>query len=334
MSNRDITATTRSTERLAYAKSVATNSTSKTCFISGNFCQLSIEENFCLFRLFTWTMLLFSVLAVLFLAYPEIDLYFANLFYAGEHQFLLQTKNIAPYAKMIRYGLQLIFVAACIGAGLLLINALRMRRKLNLHKANKNSARFKAQQINRTAIKSATFLLLAFILGPGIITNMVFKDNWGRARPNQVVEFGGVKPFTPPLLMRANCERNCSFVSGEASTIYILFFALSLVLRRWRYQLIIAGVIAGTFSGLVRMGLGGHFLSDVLFAGIFMSFTALFSYWLVFGTALKSSPISPYYRSALQQLQIQFQSTILKNIYPIGTLAALPTYTQENKLQE
>lgn len=363
MNNRNLTAASRSTEQLVYAKSINLKSdhprlksaenapelTEKSCseqeggplsgrvnscIISRNFCQQSIAENFCIFRLFTWTMLIFSVLAVLFLAFPEIDLYVANIFYSGNHQFLFQAKHIAPYAKTVRFGLQLVFAAGCLGAGLLFLYSLWNRSRFNAIKTIFNRAGRTSRKTNAIAMKTGAFLLLAFVLGPGIMANMVFKDNWGRARPNQVIEFGGTKPFTPPLLMRENCERNCSFVSGEASTIYMLFFALSLVLRRWRYQLIIAGLIAGTFSGLVRMGLGGHFLSDVLFAGIFMSFTALFSYWLVFGAAFKTSPLSPTYQSLWQRFQNQLQNRMLKNVYPIGTIANLPTYQPENQFQE
>jgi hypothetical protein len=43
-----------------------------------------------------------------------------------------------------------------------------------------------------------------------------------------------------------------------------------------------AAVAAGAASGLIRMGEGGHFLSDVLFAGVFMALDVALIHWLVF----------------------------------------------------
>ena len=70
------------------------------------------------------------------------------------------------------------------------------------------------------------FLAAMLAIGPGLVANVILKDNWGRARPRQVVEFGGTKQFTPPLVPVRECVRNCSFVSGEASV------RLCAVLRR------------------------------------------------------------------------------------------------------
>ena len=60
------------------------------------------------------------------------------------------------------------------------------------------------------------------------------------------------------------------------------FFALALLLSNYRRRLLAAGVLVGSLSGLGRIGMGGHFLSDVAFSGIFMLLTASALYWLVF----------------------------------------------------
>ena len=117
------------------------------------------------------------------------------------------------------------------------------------------------------------FMIAVLIAGPGLVANLVFKENLGRARPRDVVEFGGTKAFTPPLIPASECSRNCSFVSGEASSIYAVFFALALLLPRYRMLLLIGGIVAGTLAGIVRILQGAHFLSDVLFAGIIMAIT-------------------------------------------------------------
>ncbi|HBH49073.1 MAG TPA: PAP2 family protein, partial [Bacteroidales bacterium] len=37
----------------------------------------------------------------------------------------------------------------------------------------------------------ALMMILTIVLGPGLLVNATFKDNWGRPRPNEIVEFGG-----------------------------------------------------------------------------------------------------------------------------------------------
>jgi lipid A 4'-phosphatase len=43
-----------------------------------------------------------------------------------------------------------------------------------------------------------------------------------------------------------------------------------------------AAIGAGSIAGLVRMGESRHFLSDVVFAGVFMALDVALMYWLVF----------------------------------------------------
>jgi lipid A 4'-phosphatase len=117
------------------------------------------------------------------------------------------------------------------------------------------------------------FMIAVLVIGPGVVANLVFKDNMGRARPRDVVEFGGTKAFSPPLLPSGECPRNCSFVSGEASAMFAPFFALALVLPQYRLGLLAAGLATGLLAGTIRMVQGAHFLSDILFAGIFMALT-------------------------------------------------------------
>jgi len=65
------------------------------------------------------------------------------------------------------------------------------------------------------------YLLAVLIVGPGLIVNVVFKDHFGRARPAQIVEFGGTKQFTPALVPTDQCHKNCSFSSGHAAAAFI-----------------------------------------------------------------------------------------------------------------
>ena len=133
------------------------------------------------------------------------------------------------------------------------------------------------------------FLFLFYELF-GVVTNLVLKDHWGRARPKHVVEFGGAKTFTPPLIPTDQCPNNCAFVSGEAASIFMPFYALGLVMPQWSAVLLVVGTLGGLAAGLVRISQGAHFLSDVVFAGVFMALTALVLHRAVFGRAPLEEP--------------------------------------------
>jgi len=108
------------------------------------------------------------------------------------------------------------------------------------------------------------FLFLSLLIGPGLLVNTVFKNNSiGRARPSQVVEFGGENQFTPAWVYSGACATNCSFVSGHASMGFY-FIALGWLMRSRRWFWIGLGI--GSLVGVTRIVQGGHFLSDTVFA--------------------------------------------------------------------
>lgn len=109
------------------------------------------------------------------------------------------------------------------------------------------------------------FWVLAGILGPGILVNSGFKDNWQRARPYQVQEFGGAQQFTRATVMTDQCNNNCSFVSGHVACGFFLA-SLMLVHRRRQGRWAVTGALAGWTIGFARMSDGAHWLSDVLWA--------------------------------------------------------------------
>src|SRR5690606_18360570 len=45
--------------------------------------------------------------------------------------------------------------------------------------------------------RDSLFGLLALALGPGLLVNGILKEVWGRARPREILEFGGDATFTP-----------------------------------------------------------------------------------------------------------------------------------------
>lgn len=112
---------------------------------------------------------------------------------------------------------------------------------------------------------------LALLLGPGLLVNVILKAHWGRARPRELIEFGGGNHFTPPLLMAGDCPRNCGFPSGEgalaftvALLIWCMVFAHAGPRTRFGGGTVLLA-LALTGAGL-RMAIGAHFLSDTLFS--------------------------------------------------------------------
>ena len=123
----------------------------------------------------------FGLLATLvFLAFPKIDLSISGAFYVRKGTFSGQSLRLVQVLRGSFSGaFYLVIGASLVG---LVLTRHRARRWLNLDR------------------KQWLFLAICLSMGPGILANVVLKDHWGRARPKQVVEFGGAKTFTPPLI--------------------------------------------------------------------------------------------------------------------------------------
>ena len=192
--------------------------------------------------------------AVLYLV-PSLDITIASFFYGSNHAF---AGNDNPAVGALRSAFKLLFVAFCAAAVVgLAVTRGNARTWLGLRFVH------------------WLFLVICLALGPGITANLILKDHWGRARPYQIAEFGGTKTFTPALKPADQCDRNCSFVSGEVSATIAPFFAIVVLCRRRAPLLLGLGLAAGAVDGLVRMSQGAHFLSDVVFAGVIMALTTV-----------------------------------------------------------
>ncbi|MGI9401361.1 MAG: phosphatase PAP2 family protein [Rhizobiaceae bacterium] len=126
------------------------------------------------------------------------------------------------------------------------------------------------------------YLALCTIAGPLLLTNVLLKEHWGRWRPREVTNLGGTEEFTSPLDLSGTCADNCSFVSGEVSSMVMLFISLAFVSTRLRPLFYGLTIVMGAFSAVLRVGQGGHFLSDTLFAAALMVLIAAGLYWLIF----------------------------------------------------
>lgn len=215
------------------------------------------------------TIVLSLLLAILCLFHPAVDLEFSRKFYSSDGRFFGEANYAAVF---LRHGFITAYAVVCVtvAAGLFLTRD-RLKTVFNLR------------------FSQWLFLSLCLATGPGVVANLALKDHWGRARPREIVEFGGLQKFSAAAVPAKECVRNCSFVCGESSSMFAMFFAGACVWRRRFKALITAGIFAGGAAGLVRMSQGAHFFSDVLFSGIFMASTVFFIDW-VFEAIASSGP--------------------------------------------
>jgi membrane-associated PAP2 superfamily phosphatase len=127
--------------------------------------------------------------------------------------------------------------------------------------------------------RAAIFLIATLALGPGILTNVILKDHWGRPRPIDVEQFHGGYRFVPWWDPRGGCPDNCSFVAGEPSGAFWTLAPAALVGPELQPIAYAAALAFGAGIGTLRIAAGAHFFSDVVFAGVFMYLVI----WLMHG---------------------------------------------------
>lgn len=130
--------------------------------------------------------------------------------------------------------------------------------------------------------RAAIFLIVTMLLGPGLLVNVGLKDHWGRPRPVDVTAFGGDQHFVPWWDPRGDCPANCSFVSGDVSTVAWTFAPAALLPAPWRAVAFSGAFVLTVFMGVVRIMAGGHFPTDAIFAGLFTYLLIWLSYALIY----------------------------------------------------
>ena len=219
-------------------------------------------RNRTVFLLVLGTALLASMLPVL---WPQLDIAVAGYFLQPEPPInpaqWKWVELVNEYLPDLFRGLAMLFIAAWI-----VVSLLRRWQRAGL---------------------ALAFVGISLLLGPGFVTWAV-KEHTLRARPFDVVEFGGSRQFTPALTAAQQCSDNCAFTSGHTAC---GFFFVSLMLldprRRWRW--VATGLVAGSLVAVARMSVGAHWLSDALWA---LPITLLSSglVWLVLNFFYKYGP--------------------------------------------
>ena len=186
---------------------------------------------------------------VLFALFPGLDLWIAEVFYAGNNQFAGQGW-FGTFLRFIGYTLPFVVLAVWILSWL----AARMDWPTPFHPAGRD----------------VLFLTLAMMIGPGLVVNLGMKDHLHRPRPAHLAEFGGGMAFRAFYQFDGACMKNCAFPSGEAAEAFWMVAPASLAPPLWRAEAMAGALVFGAAVSLLRMAFGGHFLSDVVFAALVM----------------------------------------------------------------
>lgn len=209
-------------------------------------------------RLAIALMLAFAVFAI----WPQVDIAVSSWFYRPGAGFWLAGDPLVEGVRNLVWDLSiLVFVLSAAVCGFALV-----RRRAGGEQG-----------------RVAGFVFLLYLLGPILLVDGILKRFWGRARPATITEFGGDRAFTPPWLPSDQCASNCSFVSGEgsaAAALALSFLVCAPIARRhlprWAFSLYVAaGVILPATGLALRVVTGRHFLSDTVFAVLFVSAIAL-----------------------------------------------------------
>jgi len=135
--------------------------------------------------------------------------------------------------------------------------------------------------------KKTLFIILVLVIGSGLIVNAIFKDNFGRPRPRDIIEFNGIKEFQPAFSISNECDKNCSFSSGHGSA---AFFTLALALLfKHRKRALLLAFVYGSLVSLARISAGGHFFSDNVVSFFVMAITTDVLYYLFFSRHTSNS---------------------------------------------
>jgi len=182
----------------------------------------------------------FAASSALLVIFPRIDLRVSGLFYDRGFPWQFLWWNRLLHAGLFHF----LAVAVLALVGLYLYN------------------RFTKRNVAGVDGRSVIAVLLVLVVGAGLIVNFTFKDHFGRARPRDVVEFGGTREFTPAFVISDQCNRNCSFSSGEGSGGFF-FLAIARALNRRRGATVVAALF-GSLVAFSRIAAGAHFFSDTV----------------------------------------------------------------------
>ena len=209
--------------------------------------------------LLTKSLIIFLITAIFLTIGFKFDMFFSGIFYYGNNQFFLQSYDFISiiFRKiLLPFCIIYIFILPILG------------RFFSLKKI------FFGYKFS---LKEILFIWASGIITSIFVVNVLLKNTWGRARPNDILQFGGTNNFTPWYKFSEECLSNCSFVSGDASIGFMLIIFYFLTKKNTYFYL---AIISGSTFGFIRIIAGGHFLSDIIFSNIVVVFVVATSFYI------------------------------------------------------
>ena len=204
-----------------------------------------------------------AVIGLLFGLFPQLDVEIARLFYDPvAKNFPLRSNSALGHVRDAASWILVLLIAPSVIALLIKLVVPRARSWISA--------------------RAAIFLIATLALAPGLLVNVLLKNHWDRPRPVAVVEFGGNERFVPWWDPRGQCVKNCSFVAGEASSAFWTLAPAALAPAPWRFLTYASAIAFGVGMGAVRMAMGAHFFTDVVFAGLFTFIIIVLTHGLIF----------------------------------------------------
>lgn len=207
-----------------------------------------------------------AVAGLVFGLFPAFDLRIARVFYDfsnAEHStFALRYSPLVEHLRNAGLWVSRLLIVPAVAA--LAIKLILPRRKLMM------------------SGRAIVFLIASLALGPGLLVNGVLKEHWGRYRPFDVSEFGGSGKFVAWWDPRGGCPTNCSFVSGDVAGAMWTIAPAALAPPQWRALAYGAALTLTGAMAAIRVMQGGHFSSDVIFAGVFTFLVIWLCYALIY----------------------------------------------------
>ena len=204
-----------------------------------------------------------AVVGLVFGLYPKLDLRIAQHFHdtldSSRHTFAWRVYPPVMLVRNVGLWVGTVLVAPAVAA--LVVKLILPQRKMFI------------------SGRAVVFLIATMALGPGLLVNVALKDHWGRPRPIDVSELDGNQHFVAWWDPRGDCPNNCSFVSGDVAGAFWTIAPAALAPPQWRVVAYGAALTLGTAMAAFRVMAGAHFVSDVVFAGVF-TFLII---WLVYG---------------------------------------------------
>jgi len=203
--------------------------------------------------------------SILFYCYPQIDIHVASLFFS-QHQGYEGVNSGAnflqsPIFKISTHLISALIILVVFGSLAVMIYSSFKKQKL--------------------LFVSALFILLCFVIGPGLIVNGILKSHWGRPRPFYV--FTHQLSYVKVWVLSNQCHHNCSFVAGDSSAAAAFFaFVFLPWARRYKVLAAVFATLYFIYNAILRIIHGAHFFSDVIIGALLIYLIILMCYQFCF----------------------------------------------------